>query len=57
MKKPLAFTLISALLFSISPAQAADLTGMPSLLDKNDIYAADRPNALDRKSTRLNSSH
>ena len=39
---------IAALLLSLTAnsAYATPLSGMPPLIDKNDIYAADRPNAL-----------
>ena len=44
MKKFL--VLIFTFLISLLPTAYADLSGMPPVLDKNDIYSADRPNAL-----------
>ena len=45
MKKLVAIAL-AACMFTFNSAYAAPLAGMPPVLDRNDIYAADRPGAL-----------
>ena len=46
MKKLTTASVLVLLAFGSIPANADDLKGMPALVNKNDIYAADRPNAL-----------